>query len=74
MANKMIISKCVDCINDLLIKEKNLIKIIHTIDFHLCNYDDDVINLVSIYFNDILNNTQSKNSDIILIKKKLTII
>ena len=73
MNNKKLIDEICNTIDLLNQKSSNLIEIINTIDFQMCNdTDNEVLNYVSTYYNDMLNMKQSNNNVMIKVRKKLT--
>lgn len=75
MNEKQLITEICNTINSFNEKTSNLIEIINTIDFQLCNdSDNEVLNYVSVYFNEILNCKQSDNEVMKQVRKKLTYI
>lgn len=75
MTNKKLITEVCNTIDLLNQKSKNLIEIINTIDFQLCNdLNNEVLSYVSIYFNDILNLKQNDNEVMIKVRKQLSYI
>ena len=75
MNKAKLVAEICNKINQLNEKTSNLIEIINTIDFQMCNnVDNEVLNYVSIYFNDILNSKQNGCEIMVKVRKKLSFI
>ncbi len=75
MNAKTLITEICNAINSLNEKTSNLIEIINTIDFQLCNdFDNEVLIYVSTYFNDILYMKQTDCKILNAVRKKLIYI
>jgi len=74
MNNKKLITEICNTIDLLNQKSSNLINIINTIDFEMCNSENKVLEYVSTYFNDMLYSKQSDDKIMKQVRKQLSYI